>query len=75
MEAILALIVAGAVVRTRGIWGVTRFAAMLTVVFAIFFDFTQARLVLGPAARWVWVGMLVLWVANLIATRRAAGTV
>jgi quinol-cytochrome oxidoreductase complex cytochrome b subunit len=71
MEAILALILAGTIARTGGMWAVTRLAAIATVVFAIFLDFTQLRGALGPSARWVWIGMLVLWVANLIVPRRS----
>jgi hypothetical protein len=70
MEAILGLIVAGAIARTGGMWGLTRVAVAATVMYAILLDFTALRPALEPASRWVWVGMLVLWVANLIATRR-----
>lgn len=72
MEAIFALILAGAIVRTAGMWAVTRLAVMATVLYAIFLDFTPLRLTLEPAARWVWIAMLVLWLANLVAPRRTA---
>lgn len=75
MEAILGLIVAGLIFRTPGTWGVTRLASILVVVYAIFLDFTPLRYALGPAARWVWIGMLVLWVTNLLVARRRANPV
>lgn len=70
MEAILSLLLAGSIARTTGIWGYTRYAAMLTAVFAILLDFTPLRPSLGPFARWVFTAMLVLWLTNLLMTRR-----
>ena len=72
MEAILALILAGAIARTSGLWAMTRWAVVGVALYAILFDFSPLRGALTPAARWVWVAMLVLWVANLVMSRKAA---
>jgi hypothetical protein len=71
MEAILALIVAGTIFRTAETWATTRLASILVVVYAIFLDFTPLHAFLAPLAVWIWSAMLVLWVVNLLAARRA----
>lgn len=70
MEAIIALILAGLMFRTGGTWAVTRLAALLVVVYAIFLDFTPLRYMLEPLARWVWVAVAALWLTNVILAGR-----
>ena len=66
MEAILALILAGAIARTPGLWPVTRIATVAVVLYAILFDFTPLRFALQAPARYVWIAMLLLWAANVV---------
>ena len=72
MEAILALILAGAIARTPGLWPATRIATIVVVLYAIVLDFTPLRAELQAPARYVWIAMLVLWGANVVMTRRPA---
>jgi len=72
VEAIFALILAGTVARTAGLWASTRWATVVVAVYAIVLDFTPLHAELQAPARWVWIAMLVLWLANLVISRRAA---
>ena len=72
MEAIPALILAGANARTPRLWPATRIATIAVVLYAIVLDFTPLRAALQAPARFVWIAMLVLWGANVVMTRRAA---
>jgi len=72
MEALLALILAGTIARTAGLWALTRWATVVVALYAIALDFTPLHAELQAPARWVWIAMLVLWVANLVLSRRAA---
>jgi hypothetical protein len=72
MEAILALILAGTIARTSGLWALTRWGVVAVCLYAILFDFTPLRRALTPASPWVWLVMLVLWGTNIIRSRTAA---
>jgi hypothetical protein len=71
MEAILALILAGAIARTPGLWPATRTATVVVVLYAILLDFTPLHAELQAPARYVWIAMFVLWGANVVMSRRA----
>lgn len=70
VDAIVALIVAGTVFRTRGTWALTRLATIVVVVFAILLDFTPLGRAFAPAAPWVWTALLALWLVNVVSVAR-----
>lgn len=70
MDAILALIVAGAVFRTDGTWAITRLVSLLMVPFGILADFLPSAPALQPVRGWAWLAVGVLWLTNVLIRRR-----